>query len=236
MRAPPARAVRVAPVIGHALLRASGPAALAGWDRWIAAGFAVGSACFFVGPFPGFVQLVGAGRRRGRLLRGLALLHARRRPRAARGDAAPRASAGARIRRGGARRSSSSGTLLFNLSTFDAMQTGLDARRRTGWSGRPTCSARPASSSPALLAYARRAAARAAAARPPGGWRRSTCSAACCSGSPRSRPTSCRRPGRSSTSPPPTGAPRSAPPASSPARSCCWPRSLTPARPKEVRP
>jgi hypothetical protein len=31
------------------------------WDRMIAIGFAIGSACFFVGPFPGFVQLVGEG-------------------------------------------------------------------------------------------------------------------------------------------------------------------------------
>jgi hypothetical protein len=48
-------------VIGHALLRASGPEALAGWDRPIAAGFAVGSFFFLVGPFPGVVQLIGAG-------------------------------------------------------------------------------------------------------------------------------------------------------------------------------
>jgi hypothetical protein len=32
--------------------------------------FIVGSACFAVGPFPGFVQLVGADRRRGGVLRG----------------------------------------------------------------------------------------------------------------------------------------------------------------------
>jgi hypothetical protein len=31
------------------------------WDRLIAIGFAIGSACFFIGPFPGFVQLVGEG-------------------------------------------------------------------------------------------------------------------------------------------------------------------------------
>ena len=29
------------------------------WDRWIAIGFAIGSLCFFVGPFPGFADLVG---------------------------------------------------------------------------------------------------------------------------------------------------------------------------------
>ena len=48
-------------VVGHAILRARGPDALAGWDRAIAAGFAIGSLCFLIGPFPGFVQLVGAG-------------------------------------------------------------------------------------------------------------------------------------------------------------------------------
>jgi hypothetical protein len=47
-------------VIGHALAFAR-PATRAPWDRAIAMGFAAGSACFFIGPFPGFVQLVGAG-------------------------------------------------------------------------------------------------------------------------------------------------------------------------------
>jgi hypothetical protein len=37
------------------------PLARANWDRLIAVGFAIGSACFFVGPFPGLVQLVGEG-------------------------------------------------------------------------------------------------------------------------------------------------------------------------------
>jgi hypothetical protein len=48
-------------VIGHALTVARRPLARAHWDRLIAVGFAIGSACFFIGPFPGFVQLVGAG-------------------------------------------------------------------------------------------------------------------------------------------------------------------------------
>jgi hypothetical protein len=30
-------------------------------ERWMAALFAVGSLCFFVGPFPGYVDLVGPG-------------------------------------------------------------------------------------------------------------------------------------------------------------------------------
>ena len=48
-------------MIGHALSFAPRLAARKAWDRWIAVGFAVGSACFVIGPFPGFVQLVGAG-------------------------------------------------------------------------------------------------------------------------------------------------------------------------------
>src|SRR3954454_23668317 len=47
--------------MGHALTVAPAPAARAQWDRAIATGFAIGSACFFIGPFPGFVQLVGEG-------------------------------------------------------------------------------------------------------------------------------------------------------------------------------
>jgi hypothetical protein len=48
-------------VISHALFPVRRPEATVDWDRWIAAGFAVGSACFFIGPFPGFIQLVGSG-------------------------------------------------------------------------------------------------------------------------------------------------------------------------------
>jgi hypothetical protein len=48
-------------VIGHALTVEHRPVARAHWDRLIATGFAIGSACFFIGPFPGFVQLVGSG-------------------------------------------------------------------------------------------------------------------------------------------------------------------------------
>ena len=46
-------------VIGHALIHARRPVRPLS-ERWVAAGFAIGSLCFFVGPFPGFVQLVGA--------------------------------------------------------------------------------------------------------------------------------------------------------------------------------
>jgi hypothetical protein len=47
-------------VVGHALVFAPRAETRALWDRSIAIGFAIGSACFFIGPFPGFVQLVGA--------------------------------------------------------------------------------------------------------------------------------------------------------------------------------
>ena len=47
-------------MVGHALVFAPRAQTRALWDRSIAIGFAIGSACFFVGPFPGFVQLVGA--------------------------------------------------------------------------------------------------------------------------------------------------------------------------------
>jgi hypothetical protein len=47
-------------VIGHALTVRPTPETRAVWDRWIGIGFAIGSLCFFVGPFPGVINLVGA--------------------------------------------------------------------------------------------------------------------------------------------------------------------------------
>jgi hypothetical protein len=47
-------------VIGHALAVRPTPETRVVWDRWIGTGFAIGSACFFIGPFPGFIGLVGA--------------------------------------------------------------------------------------------------------------------------------------------------------------------------------
>ncbi len=99
--------------------------ARAAWDRWIAIGFAVGSVCFFVGPFPGFVQLVGPG------ADGVVFFV---------GSIFFTVAAGLEVREGTLRRgrrwgSDPSwwsaaiqfvGTLLFNLSTFDAMQDGLN--------------------------------------------------------------------------------------------------------------
>jgi hypothetical protein len=45
-------------VIGHALIHARRPVHPLS-ERWVAAGFGIGSVCFIVGPFPGFVELVG---------------------------------------------------------------------------------------------------------------------------------------------------------------------------------
>ncbi len=115
-------------MIGHALAFAPRPATTVAWERSIAVGFAVGSACFFVGPFPGFVQLVGTGADGAvffagsvffTLAAGLELREATAR----------------RGRRWGADPSWWSaavqfvGTLLFNVSTFDAMQDGLSTQQ-----------------------------------------------------------------------------------------------------------
>jgi hypothetical protein len=114
-------------VIGHALTVAPGPAERAIWDRWIAIGFAIGSACFFIGPFPGFVQLVGegadgvvffAGSVFFTLAAGLELREATLR--LGRWASNPSWwSAAVQF----------AGTLLFNLNTFDAMQDSLSTEQ-----------------------------------------------------------------------------------------------------------
>jgi hypothetical protein len=114
-------------MIGHALVRAPGLSARLVWDRWIAIGFAVGSACFVVGPFPGFVQLVGAGADGAVFFAGsifftlAALLELRE--------------STLRLGRWSTDRSWWSaaiqfvGTVLFNLSTFSALQDGLSTEQ-----------------------------------------------------------------------------------------------------------
>ncbi|HKJ35099.1 MAG TPA: hypothetical protein VKA36_00905 [Solirubrobacterales bacterium] len=87
-----------------------------GLNRWIGLGFAIGSLCFFVGPFPGYAQLVGAEADGvtffvGSLFfTGAALLQAH----------------GAQ----GADRLPSliqfAGTIFFNVNTYRAMQTAFD--------------------------------------------------------------------------------------------------------------
>jgi hypothetical protein len=120
-------------VIGHALIVPRRPTAVFDWDRWIAAGFAVGSACFFVGPFPGFVQLVGqradsavffAGSIFFTLAATLELREGTLRSHGRFADASWWSAAIQFI-----------GTLFFNLSTFHAMQTGLSthAQNRLVW-------------------------------------------------------------------------------------------------------
>jgi hypothetical protein len=115
-------------LIGHSLAVAHRPLSRAAWDRWIAVGFAVGSGCFFIGPFPGFVQLVGpgadgvvffAGSIFFTLAAGLELREATLR-RGSRWGADPSWwSAAIQF----------VGTLLFNLSTFEAMQDGLSTKQ-----------------------------------------------------------------------------------------------------------
>jgi hypothetical protein len=114
-------------VIGHALTSASRLAPRELWDRWIAIGFALGSACFLIGPFPGFVQLVGSGADSAVFFAGsifftlAALLEVRE--------------STLRVGRWGADPSwwsaavQFAGTLLFNLSTFEAMQEGLSTEQ-----------------------------------------------------------------------------------------------------------
>jgi hypothetical protein len=111
-------------VIGHALAFAPRPATQVAWDRAISIGFTLGSACFLIGPFPGFVQLVGAEADAAVFFAGsilftfAALLEVR--------EATVR-----RGRRWGRDPSwwsaavQFAGTLLFNLSTYDALQETL---------------------------------------------------------------------------------------------------------------
>jgi heme/copper-type cytochrome/quinol oxidase subunit 3 len=114
-------------MIGHALSFAPRPTGRMAWDRWMAVGFALGSACFLIGPFPGFVQLVGAGADGAVFFAGsifftlAALLEVRESTlRLGRWAADPSWwSAAVQF----------VGTLLFNLTTFEAMQEGLSAHQ-----------------------------------------------------------------------------------------------------------
>jgi hypothetical protein len=111
-------------VIGHSLAFAPRPATQLAWDRAISIGFSIGSLCFLVGPFPGFVHLVGAEADAAVFFAGsifftfAALLEVR--------EATVR-----RGRRWGRDPSWWSaavqfiGTLLFNVSTYNALQDSL---------------------------------------------------------------------------------------------------------------
>lgn len=97
------------------------------WDRWIAIGFALGSACFLVGSFPGFVGLVGAGADGAVFFAGsifftlAALLELR--------DSTLRLGRWAANPSWWSAAVQFVGTLLFNLSTFEAMQDGLSSEQ-----------------------------------------------------------------------------------------------------------
>ena len=114
-------------MIGHALSFAPRLDGRIVWDRWIAIGFAIGSMCFFIGPFPGFVGLVGAGADGAVFFAGsifftlAALLELRESTlRMGRWAADPSWwSAAIQF----------VGTLFFNLSTFAAMQDGLSTEQ-----------------------------------------------------------------------------------------------------------
>lgn len=114
-------------MISHVLTPTQRPSDI-DWDRWVAAGFALGSACFFIGPFPGFVQLVGqaadsivffVGSLFFTAAAALELREGTLRKRR-RFSGAPWWSAAVQF----------VGTLFFNVSTFHALQDGLTAEQQ----------------------------------------------------------------------------------------------------------
>jgi hypothetical protein len=114
-------------VIGHGLAVAHRPLDRQHWDVLIALGFAIGSACFFIGPFPGVVQLVGEGADGVIFFVGSVFFTS--------AAALELREATLRLGRWAANPSwwsasiQFAGTLLFNLNTFDAMQDGLSAEQ-----------------------------------------------------------------------------------------------------------
>jgi hypothetical protein len=112
-------------VIGHALVHTPRHAVAPVSERWVAAGFAVGSLCFFVGPFPGVLQLVGARADAWIFFAGSLFFTA------AAGLELVHATAG-RPRRDATWWSAAiqfAGTLFFNLSTFDVLLSDLSAQQ-----------------------------------------------------------------------------------------------------------
>jgi hypothetical protein len=93
----------------------------------IALGFAIGSACFFIGPFPGFVELVGEGADGVVFFTGsvfftfAAALELR--------EATLRLGRWASNPSWWSAAVQFAGTLLFNLNTFDAMKDSLSAEQ-----------------------------------------------------------------------------------------------------------
>jgi hypothetical protein len=92
-------------------------------ERWMALLFALGSTCFLVGPFPGFVQLVGTQADAATFFAGSILFTAG-------GALQSLLAAPGRRERGGraawwAAIIQSAGTLFFNATTFQALDTAL---------------------------------------------------------------------------------------------------------------
>ena len=189
-------------------------------ERWMALFFALGSACFLVGPFPGYVQLVGESADAITFFVGSILFTV------GGGLQSWLAWPDRRSRRGGragwwAAIVQSAGTLFFNVTTYQAMHTALTSPEydklvwRADWRGSICFLVSGA------IAY------RASARHGPwpvrgtraGGNPQSISSAASSSESRPLPATSFRRPDRCSTRPPPTGTRRSGQRASSPARS-----------------
>jgi hypothetical protein len=95
-------------------------------ERWMALCFATGSACFFIGPFPGYAELVGDGADAVTFFIGSILFTA--------GGALQSAIALPERRSAGAGRAAwraatiqSAGTLFFNVTTYQAMYTALSS-------------------------------------------------------------------------------------------------------------
>ena len=93
-------------------------------ERWMALCFALGSTCFFVGPFPGYVDLVGPGADAATFFAGSILFTA--------GGALQTWLAAPGRRSAGAGRAAwwaavvqSAGTLFFNVTTYQALHTAL---------------------------------------------------------------------------------------------------------------
>ena len=93
-------------------------------ERWMALFFALGSTCFLVGPFPGYAQLVGATTDAVTFFVGSILFTA--------GGALQTLIAFAERHSGGAGRAvwraavvQSAGTLFFNVTTYQALQTSI---------------------------------------------------------------------------------------------------------------
>ena len=92
-------------------------------NRLIAVLFAIGSTCFFVGPFPGYVQLVGSSADGMTFFVGSIFFTA-----AALVQFVTTRLTGGRAPDWWASGIQFAGTLFFNISTFDAMQDALDTR------------------------------------------------------------------------------------------------------------